>query len=1114
MLVLNAIALCKNVCKCSSYYLTFLHAFKFFIVYFRWCDTCRHWRQELMKFSRQKHNHNLAACKSWLWKSSYESLVDFFSPFTPDNGPGLGDMSVCCHVWKNCNFFNLSAQTIQRVTSQRNKIAHSQTLTLTQKETDAVFDCLADLVKDKDVQCINQKECMNELANFRKGYDAISNLRQLREDTIDIKENVRKVIDMLNEKQENRRIQLEEKRRKKEAHNQIMRYRLKVFGFVFFCALPLCLAYDFHHISHKGVTVYRFNNCISEEFDAPFHQNIPLLGYLENHKTFVGREWLFKDIRTALENGHKKALILKAEMGYGKSAAFKHIICANKDESALWLRERALAFHVCRFDVRSTRSPARFVRRMAGFLITRLPGFKEIFDSDVPKYGLVYNISDCKEDIEACFDQAILMPLNRMSITKMSIIVIDAMDECFDYHTNDNAIFELISRRLWKLPDWLKWVIFSRDIPLEINHEHQFLIRKMVLNDSQNVRDIEQYLGVNSKHANDLHGTPTFLLATLITESSRHSFSFTTKIEEIYEDNFNHLFERGAHYTAAKSIFEIMIASLEPICINDIEYILGHMEVRMHVNDAIARIKSVVCRNDDKLSFIHQSFYDWLISNRSRVYQVNIQHGHYILAVHMLNQTPLPLVDLAIHVALSENKTLPDHFKKIDVMNAEHEQFPLHSLVRKHHSPEALSLLQTLFPDVYLLDDHHETVAFIAAALGHVDQLKFLQTKGEVLYFQKETSSKTMNGEMMSEHVIINCKTCHSLLPGFNLLHVAVYNRRYQMVKYLLEHINKTVVVSKTGTGLMPIEIACSLCDVDIFKDLKPYYAYFGVCEYFAAFGNCLNMFNYFREEHFKFGCISEQRLANCVKVVRTEVFAEVSNGMVVGSICLGNTLLHVATMNGSLEVAKFLIEHYPYLMECRNVLGITPMLISVVYNQTDVFQLMIHRVNKDRCLPSDFETVLKVAGAQSFVNSKIFFLCPPDWMFVEIAQYFKRQHMLETVQKHTNTFHVINREVYNKGLRQIKEMKGLGDTYFTDLIKLLCRQIIKDEQFTVYYNSNCRPVLEKLDKIPILRRDLLPIKEISSLFLSLCELICTNIKHEDVDTHDKEYYRFVCQLC
>jgi len=67
---------------------------------------------------------------------------------------------------------------------------------------------------------------------------------------------------------------------------------------------------------------------------------------------------------------------------------------------------------------------------------------------------------------------------NRMSIRNISIIVTDAIVECFDYHTTANVIFELITRRLWKLPDWLKWVILSRDVPMQINHEHQFFYKK------------------------------------------------------------------------------------------------------------------------------------------------------------------------------------------------------------------------------------------------------------------------------------------------------------------------------------------------------------------------------------------------------------------------------------------------------------------------------------------------------------------------------------------------------------------------------------------------------------------------------------------------------------
>ena len=998
-------------------------------VYFRWCRTCCHWRHELLQFSRRTRNHNLTACKSWLWESSYEKLVDFFSPFTLDNGPGLGDMSVCCHVWKNCNYFNLCAQTVLYVKTQRNIIAHSQTLTLTQRQTDDVFDCLNDLVKDKDIQGINQQECIRELANIRKGNDTISNLRQLMDDTNDIRENVRKVIIILNEQQEERRKQLEEKTRQQNESNKFLRDRLKVcVGFILLCVFPLCLGYISHQISDIGVEVRTFNDCISEKFNSPFYQDFPLLGYLENHQIFVGREWLFKDIRTALENGSEKALILSAEMGYGKSAVFKQIICASKDGSAFWLRERVAAFHVCRFDVKGTRSAARFVYRMAGFLKTRLSGFKEVFDSEVPSHGLIFDTFRCGDDIEACFDQAILMPLNKMQSRDMTIIVIDAMDECVDYHTNANAIFELISRRLWKLPGWLKWIIFSRDIPLEVNHEHLVLRRKLVLNDLQNVRDIEQYFKFNSKHANDFPKQPTFLLATMITESTKTSSNISIMIEEIYEYNFNHLFERGAQYATAKCIFELMIASLEPLSIDDIDNILQHTKVKMVVNDDVTRLKSVVSTNDDKLSFIHQSFFAWLCSNRSRVYKVNITHGHFLLAVHMFSQTPPPLVDLAIHVALSEDLTLQERFRQMDVRNVKYERYLLHSLARKHHSPEALSLLLTHFQNVHLLDETYETVAFIAAAQGHVDQLRFLQTKGEVLFFQKEISTKTMELENEYRYEVFKCKTCHILLPGFNLLHVAIHYGRFAIVKYLLENVNQTVLKARTGTGLTALELACTRCDLDDYKIIKQYYADMGGCAYFAAYENCLNMFQYFQQENLIFDCITEQNASYepNVYLIADHLIRSTFQSILDAHL----SILHIAIPNGSVETAKFLIENYPHLMECQNAFGITPMLWSVLFDNTELFQLMIHRVNKDRCGKlSDMVMSFIIEEDLSYLNfiqtipTMSNYLCPTDWTFYELAIALNRHDLIELVIRQNLSTSVIKHTLTDNDYEKVRRM-------------------------------------------------------------------------------------------
>jgi len=292
---------------------------------------------------------------------------------------------------------------------QRNKIAHSDSLTLTQKETDDVFDCLMDLVKDKDAKCyINQNECINELANLRRRDDVLVILHELQNESNYTKDNVKTIMNILDEQQEERRKTAECRKRAERFWNTLF--------ICFFVFIVPCLAFacGIYNGSDKDTKVYTFNNCISEEFVSPFYQDLPLLGYMENHEYLVGRQWLFEEIRTELDYGDKKALILTADMGYGKSAIFKQIICASEDASALWIKHHVIAFHACWFDVRSTRSPARFVRRLAGFLMTRLPGFKDVFHTLVPKQGLIYETTKCNEDIEACFDQSILLPLDKM----------------------------------------------------------------------------------------------------------------------------------------------------------------------------------------------------------------------------------------------------------------------------------------------------------------------------------------------------------------------------------------------------------------------------------------------------------------------------------------------------------------------------------------------------------------------------------------------------------------------------------------------------------------------------------------------------------------------------
>ena len=606
----------------------------------------------------------------------------------------------------------------------------------------------------------------------------------------------------------------------------------------------------------------------------------------------------------------------------------------------------------------------------------------------------------------------------------MHIVVIDAIDECVEYRYKTNGILNLISHRLWKLPVWLKWILFSRDIPFELHHEHLILRRKLLSCDPRNMADIQKYLiTFKSKHIVNISAFPTFLLATMLTENTSIN---SVKIEEIYEHNFHHLFDQGSDYAVAKNIFELMSASLEPISIMTVGNILQHSEGKTGVNDAIVRLKSVVSSNDVQLIFFHQTLHTWLTSNRSRTYQIDIQHGHLLLARHMLGQKTQSIVDLAIHVALSGNITLEKQFIDMDVKNIEHDEFPLHSLVRKHPSPEALRLLYSHFPELHTLDGLYETVAFIAAAQGHVDQLKFLQTNGDVLSFKKEISKRTMGVRDYPGIGEIPTALNHTItLPGYTLVHVAVSNSRFETMKYLLDKLNPSVLQSKSGIGLIPIDLSCLKCDMDIFKKLKNFYLDVDMCAYFAAISNCLNILKLFYHENILFECVSEEKSYNaCLVVEKTVMETWTTPAPTIdyyySQVCSKSTPLHMAVQLNSIETAQFLIEKYPNLLECHNAFGLTAMLLSVNKNRTELFKLMIHRVSIDRCveLSSEllhdllFDRITYIEYLEMF--DMAYQWCLPGWTFNELARTKNRLHMIRFVeQSQYKSLSLTNMELY-----------------------------------------------------------------------------------------------------
>ncbi|XP_052768202.1 uncharacterized protein LOC128208695, partial [Mya arenaria] len=237
--------------------------------------------------------------------------------------------------------------------------------------------------------------------------------------------------------------------------------------------------------------------CFQENYEYPFQQDLPLIGYFKTHKPLIGREWLFAKIQDSLEQTKPRGVLLLAQMGYGKSALISLLLCAKRNEKGRHIRDKMVAFHICKFDVKSTRNPARFIRRMIGFFATRSPEYGSII-SMLPTSSIIFDMYACEREIEACFDAAILNPLKEIEINKTGlndwIIVVDALDECYDNSLGRNPLKDILFSRIKQMPTWTKLLLTSRNFSVETRIRQYMHSFHLSTDDSRNIEDMKMFI--------------------------------------------------------------------------------------------------------------------------------------------------------------------------------------------------------------------------------------------------------------------------------------------------------------------------------------------------------------------------------------------------------------------------------------------------------------------------------------------------------------------------------------------------------------------------------------------------------------------------------------------
>ncbi|MFM7513038.1 MAG: ATP-binding protein, partial [Cyanobium sp.] len=216
----------------------------------------------------------------------------------------------------------------------------------------------------------------------------------------------------------------------------------------------------------------------------------------EKRKNFVGRSWLFADVRAWALNPDPQApqaLLIGADYGVGKSAFLAELLAT--DAAGL----PVAAHHFCTSEQEATLTPALFVRNLAVQLANALPAYRQALEADDAKEPRQW-LDEADRDPSKAFDQAILAPLLSIEPPPTAMLwVVDALDEAQEVRAGarpgaQQTIVQLLARYASRLPRWIKVLATSRRRPDVLTPLRQaFSLQELDAEEARNLDDLSTY---------------------------------------------------------------------------------------------------------------------------------------------------------------------------------------------------------------------------------------------------------------------------------------------------------------------------------------------------------------------------------------------------------------------------------------------------------------------------------------------------------------------------------------------------------------------------------------------------------------------------------------------
>ncbi|XP_045180048.2 uncharacterized protein LOC123539472 [Mercenaria mercenaria] len=400
----------------------------------RWCPTCSSWRQELEQYIVQVRRRNRvrwSAMKSWTWPIDSLNIAEIFSP--DYNANNLKDISTILNIWERCSIFQRQVQVADPLRQSRNELIHQYNakMKITNAKKIEIFQNISNVITHPDIQPLipNHNDLVQTIGHLEQGdlfryeTDIMDALRDIGMQNADIYARL-----------DRNALGLHETHTKLEKNALIIQKLTKhVFwvivisimimfnlcvlslcGFVWYLNTPACVPLkdigikrDTHtsELPKAPYTLESTEGCLPENLSYVNSGRVFLFEYISHHKNFTGRNWLFKIIEEELlkMTDENHGLLLQADMGYGKSALIKQIICSSKNNPASRIRRRLVAYHICRFDVLTSKQAYIFIFRLISMFLSQIPAIGESMRACLE----VFDRTLCERDPNGCLDQCI-----------------------------------------------------------------------------------------------------------------------------------------------------------------------------------------------------------------------------------------------------------------------------------------------------------------------------------------------------------------------------------------------------------------------------------------------------------------------------------------------------------------------------------------------------------------------------------------------------------------------------------------------------------------------------------------------------------------------------------